>query len=139
MSVQQHTQHLPHRCRALLDVEPRTACGKGGNPWWLIARCDGEIVEYYRWWINRVHQIKVQRPLFGAHVSVMRGEAPLCGHDQWGVHQDQSLEIAYGHELTHAQGYWFLPVQCRALEEVRLTFGLEARPQFGFHLTIGSL
>ena len=138
MSIQYQTQHLPHRCHALLDVEPRTADGKGGNPWWLIARCDDEIVEYYRWWVHRVHQLKLHRPLFGAHISVMRGEEPLYQHELWGSHQDQIVEITYGHELTHAQGYWFLPAQCRALEELRLSFGLERQPQFGFHLTIGS-
>ena len=65
MNHHNHTQHLPHQCTAILDIEPRTAEGKGGNPWWLIARCDDEIVEYYRWWVNRMHHIKLQRPLFG--------------------------------------------------------------------------
>ena len=138
MNMIHTTQQRPHHCQALLDVEPRTACGRGGNPWWLIARCDPEIVEYYKWWVKRAHQIHLHRPLFGAHVSVMRGEQPSRGHELWGSHQDLSVEIKYGHAITHAHGYWFLPVECEALEQLRLSFGLEARPQFGFHLTIGS-
>ena len=133
------TSELPHTCIGQLDVEPRTVDGKGGNPWWLIARCDDEIVSYYRWWIQRVHHIKIHPPLFGAHISVLRGEEPKQNKDRWGAHQDQTVTISYGHELTHIQGYWFLPAQCAALEEIRLEFALSPQPDFGFHLTIGRL
>ena len=68
----------------------------------------------------------------------MRGEESLQGHALWGSHQDLSIEIRYGHELTHAQGYWFLSVKCEALKTVRLSFGLDPQPQFSFHLTIGT-
>ena len=129
--------HLPHTCSALLDIEPRAYNGKGGNPWWLIARCDDEIVEYYRWWVQRMYHMKLQRPLFGAHISVMRGEEPTHGHDLWGTHQDVRVEIKYGHELTSVHGYWFLSARCEVLEEVRQSFGLSPQPEFGFHLTIG--
>jgi len=126
-----------HNCEGVLDFEPKTADGKGGNPGWLILRCDDGIGEYYQWWIEKHHHIKIERPLFGGHVSVMRGELPTENADAWKNRQDERVAFQYHHEFQSADGFWWLPVSCPKMEQLRLSFGLSALPEHGFHMTIG--
>lgn len=131
------SKEFPFLCSAHVDYEPRTPCGKGGNPWWLILRTDDAIIEYYQWWIESELRIKLQRPLFGAHISVIRGEEPIHNSSLWKIRQGESLQVYYSPFLEHAEGFWWLPILCPQLEEIRLELGLSPQPQYGFHMTVG--
>tara|TARA_B100000609_G_scaffold199317_1_gene202040 strand:+ start:20082 stop:20495 length:414 start_codon:yes stop_codon:yes gene_type:complete len=130
-------KELTLQMNGILDFEPTTQDGKGGNPWWLILRCDDEVVRYYLWWIEKTEGIKLQRPLFGAHISVMRGEEAQQNATLWKEQQDTTCDFRYSHIVETQDGFWWLPVESRMLREIRAFYGLSPLPDFGFHLTIG--
>jgi len=47
--------------------------GKAANPWWVIVECPKDILDYYHHWMKREKGIRLNKPLFGAHISVIRG------------------------------------------------------------------
>lgn len=114
--------------------------GKAQNPWWVIVECPKDIIEYYQHWITKEEGIKLNKPLFGAHISVVRGEEPPedC-RDLWRKMQEQEVEFTYAHEVETDGEYYWLRVECEELNQLRKELGLSEHVQFGFHLTIGRL
>lgn len=112
--------------------------GKAQNPWWVIMECPKDIIEYYHHWITTVEGIKLNKPLFGAHISVVRGEEPpIEFKEKWKQQNGKELAFAYKHEVENNGEYWWLRVRCPALNELRKELGLNAEVEFDFHLTIG--
>lgn len=49
------------------------------EPWWALLVCDDEVARYYAWQLKK-HGVEVypnDKGLWGTHVSVLKGEAPL--------------------------------------------------------------
>lgn len=112
--------------------------GKAQNPWWVIVECPKDIMDYYHYWLEREEGVKLNKPLFGSHISVVRGEEPAeSSKHLWKVCHEEEVEFAYSHEIMNNGEYYWLEIDCMKLNELRETLGLEEKVQFGFHLTIG--
>lgn len=107
--------------------------------WWLIIRCAPDLGRYFRelFALDRYHTTSLQEPLWGTHVSVIRGEMPPS-HDQWGRLAGQTVELEYTHEPQETAGYVWLPVTCPAALDYRESLGLSREPSLPLHLTIGN-
>lgn len=114
--------------------------GNANNPWWVIVECPKDIIDYYHHWILKELGLKINKPLFGAHISVIRGEEPPSElQSLWRKHHEQEVEFTYTHDV-HSEGtYYWLDVECAELSELRNELGLDPHVQFGFHLTIGRI
>lgn len=112
--------------------------GKAANKWWMIVECPQGILDYYYYWITRKTKIRIQKPLFGSHVSVIRGEEPSKEYQHlWRKHHEKTVTFYYEHEVFYADNFWWLRVKCDELKDIRKELGLNPEVEHGLHLTIG--
>jgi hypothetical protein len=112
----------------------------GTTRWWLIIDCDPDLGRYLR------HQFTaatyrtrpVQAPLWGPHISVIRGETPPLT-EGWERLDGQAVEFEYETVIRETDGYLWVPVACEAALEHRKELGLPREPDPPLHLTIGNL
>ena len=112
--------------------------GKAQNPWWVIVECPKDIIEYYHHWLEKEEKVKLNKPLFGSHISVVRGEEPHKDYlKNWNKRHKKEVEFEYSHEIESEGLYYWLRVYSEDLKKLREELGLEPNVEFGFHLTIG--
>lgn len=110
----------------------------GSNDKWLVLMCDDEISKYYRHLFNREFpwKGKLTRPVWGTHVSVIRGEK-IPNMNLWGIDSNKIVEFEYEGGVMDNNEYYWLKVKCPYLSDIRIQYGLRPEPRFGFHLTVG--
>lgn len=124
-----------------LAYSPRTHLSSSDK--WLVLMCDDEISNYYRHlyskeypYLNGDGSIKLTRPVWGAHVSVIRNER-IPNIQQWRTDEGKIIDFDYEGGVIDNREYFWLKVSCPYLEHLREHMGLSRQPRFGFHLTIG--
>lgn len=124
-----------------LVYSPRTHLSSSDR--WLVLMCDDEISRYYRHlytkaypYLNGERGGKLTRPVWGTHISVIRGER-VPNHKLWRLKDNKLVEFNYEAGVLDNGEYYWLKVVCPELEDLREKYGLSRQPQFGFHLTIG--
>jgi hypothetical protein len=109
-------------------------------PWWAMVELDCDICKYYQWFLNKRFGIKLQIPLWGPHISFIRGEE--CDDFIWGymkaLWNNMPIEFAYDPNIRTNGRHWWLRVECEKLEEIRTELKLPKDSYFNLHLTIGS-
>jgi hypothetical protein len=118
----------------------------GEQNWWIVLDCDPVLGDYYRHlYLLANHRCeKLQRPFWGAHITVSRNEEP-CGDFKcrWMKYEGEKVEFTYvpgvkdNYSPDRYRSFFWLDVKSPRLMEVRQELGLGA-PSCGFHLTIGS-
>lgn len=115
----------------------------GSNKNWLVLMCDDEISKYYRHlytmeypFLNGIKTGKLTRPVWGAHISVIRSEK-IPNLKLWGLYANKMIEYEYEAGVKDNNEYYWLKVKCPFLEKLREEYGLVKEPKFGYHLTIG--
>lgn len=105
---------------------------------WLVLMCDDEISKYYRHMFYKEYPWlgKLGRPVWGTHISVIRGEAVPNDH-LWRMDANKLIEFEYEPGVIDNGEYYWLKVRCDALLDIRSKYGLPRYPKFGLHLTIG--
>lgn len=105
--------------------------------------CDDEISKYYRHlyskqypYLNSGQSTKLTRPVWGAHISVIRGEF-IPNFKLWRLDEGKLVNFDYEAGVIDNGEYYWLKVTCPALSELREKYGLPREPRFGFHLTVG--
>lgn len=118
-----------------LIYNPRTHLSSSER--WLIIACDDEISKYYRhlFYVETPWLGKLTRPVWGAHISVIRGEK--IPNNLWRLDENKIIEFEYeGGVQTNGEYYW-LNVTCPYLLNLREKYSLPREPRYGLHLTIG--
>lgn len=123
---------------------------KSKTDWWCVANTDSEICRYYRWWVWRRYMIKLEKPAWGAHISIIRGEVPQEQfRDGWKKHHGEIIEFEYSPIVRYSgdttgdrpNWFWFVDVWCPKMNDIRKELGLKWRDDngepFKFHITIG--
>lgn len=92
---------------------------------------------YYQWLIKRQFGtwLELQRPMYGLHVTVVKGNERINVPACWKKHVGETVEILVGTHLRRNFQFWNLPVRSQRLNELRCELGL--REDFPFHLTVG--
>lgn len=104
----------------------------------VVLNVDQGIADYYRSLLPK--SIKTNPQKHQAHVSVVRGfEMPLY-KDMWGIYEGERVEFSYNAEIKNDENYYWLDVQCKRLNEIRIELGLTSYLWYrsSFHLTIGN-
>jgi hypothetical protein len=119
-----------------LIYTPRTHLASSDR--WLVLMADDSISEYYRSLFYREFPYlgKLTRPVWGTHISVIRGER-IPNHHLWKMDENKIVEFNYEPGIEDNGEYYWLKVKCEYLEDLREKYGLSRVPQFGYHLTIG--
>jgi len=103
---------------------------------WLLLQVDDEIARYYSSIIKQRFDIDLHwRSKWGAHVSVIRGEA-IPKPEKWGEDEGREIQIYYTHQIYTNKDHWWLNVISEELADIRAGYGLPPEKKF-FHLTIG--
>ncbi len=104
---------------------------------WAVLMCDEELVKYYSTLFKKQFPWlpKLQRPVWGAHISIIRGEK-IINPDFWGLHDKKYFDFDYEPGVISNGEYYWLKVKCDALLDLREIYGLNRELKFGLHLTI---
>lgn len=114
--------------------------------WWVVLDCDPSIGTYYRhlYKLHHNHCRKLQRPFWGAHITVLRNEEPGDQYKPlWGKYAGEEIIFTYRPGVSDNFGperyrsFYWLDVVCPRVTEIRQELGLE-KPECDLHLTIGS-
>lgn len=141
--------------KILFDPDDHTKKHIAQSSWKRIAMImvDGEVSEYYSWFIKKRFNLVLNKPIRGSHVSFINDsmrDLSLNGtytDDQiqirWeGVKErwnDKIFEVSlYTNARTDGKHWWLnVTDESRAdLQQIRSELGLN-KPFFGMHLTIG--
>lgn len=76
----------------------------------------------------------VTRPMWGKHVTIVRGDEKGFHSKNWGKHQGESIDIFYAPELERTWKFWSIPVKGDNLFGLRRELGLNAFHDF--HITV---
>jgi hypothetical protein len=133
------------RCSGTLRYSPELRPGShqrrdgGSSRWWLIVEADEELGRYLRHLFLLAHwrTRRLQGPLWGTHVSVIRGDVPPQ-LQHWGDGDGDAIEFDLDLRAQETQGFVWCPVQCEAVLALRERLGLAREPQPPLHLTVGN-
>ena len=75
------------------------------------------------------------RPMWGKHVTIVRGDEQGFKSPNWGKYEGQKIDIFYMPELERTWKFWSIPVKGDGLFEIRRELGLKAFHDF--HITVG--
>lgn len=108
--------------------------------WWIIVECDSGICEFYRALWERRYWRRLQRPAWGSHVSVVRGEEPAKETGRRAFEALNGLEVLWYYETVIRENdeYVWLDAVFPLGLTIRELMGLDEEPEFGFHLTLGA-
>ena len=114
----------------------------------LIMDVDQPLMDYYRKLIPKWHDYaESNRPMYNAHVSVIRKELPRNLH-KWGKYQGDSINFYYDGIIYGGEIYRWINVYSNQLEHIRMELDLPIieeyiQPPKGFsktfHITLGNI
>jgi len=111
----------------------------GTTKWWVVLDVDEEIGRYYRelYRLNHYKTQVINRPAWGAHVSVVADEIPL-NQTAWRKYDRKLINFDYLPQPLGNGKYVWLPVVCEELLDLREELGLKRNPYHPLHLTVGN-
>lgn len=122
--------------RLIFDPLPINGSTSMFKPYWAIVQMNCDIDSYYRWFLERRYNIKLIKPAWGAHISVIRGEP--C--EQWeyfkSKYNNKIIDFEYNLEFKTNGQHWWLNIVCDELKAIRQEMGYNSNG-IGLHLTLG--
>ncbi len=119
--------------------------GKGSkhfDDYWAIVKCDADIADYYRWFLERYGQstFKPNR-LWGFHISVIKGEVPVVNSDEWAKFDGKKIKFNYGNYVSYSNGrHAWINIYSDELCDIREYYGLTTcNRMLKYHATLGRL
>jgi len=114
---------------------------------------DGEITEYYSWFINRRYNLKLNRPIRGAHISFINDsmkDLTLNGersndevNELWekvkAKWDGKEIEVVLDLDVRSDSNHWWLNVpheERESIHSIRAELGL-GKPFYGLHMSLG--
>jgi len=140
------------KLRGIIKFDPKDVTKKHlkQSNWKKIAMVmfEGDICEYYSWWVNRRYNLKLNKPLRGGHITFINDRSSEIKGDWSEVkkkYNNKPIDIIL--DLTpktdsNNKGstyHWWLSLpekNRKELHDIRLELGL-GRPYWGLHMTIG--
>lgn len=146
--------------KIIFDPVDRTAKHKSQASWKKVAIITFEdelnpsengICDYYAWFINKRYSIKLNKPLRGAHITIINDSLRDIGNDikKWDnlkrKYNNTEIEVSISVDPRtdsnndNSTGHWWLPVPeetVKQLQDIRSEIGLR-KPFYSFHMSIG--
>jgi hypothetical protein len=120
------------------DPPSDTWNGNDSSRWWAIIECDPGIGDYYRWLLRRKNWIKLMRPAWGTHISVVRGECPK-NQEGWSSARGTKFSFKYQGIILSNESHFWIQVTSPQCLEFRRSIGLPEEPELPLHITLGMI
>lgn len=135
-TVSSRSSAMWHKAKGTIVYDPYRAKMKRKTAWWAVVETDDEITRYFRWWVKKEFWIDLNKPAWGAHVSIIRGEKPEPDlMHLWKKYDRTEVEFEYEHSVYQNKHFWLVDVKCPFLINIRKELN---RPcNWNLHLTIG--
>lgn len=104
---------------------------------------DDDITEYYAWFIRKRYNLDLSTPLRKTHFTIIndRIQDKLLLRNYNMVKKrfnGKKIELEYNPEsIKFGRNHIWLDVKCKMGEQIRVEVGLNSKPYFDFHITIG--
>jgi hypothetical protein len=104
-----------------------------------IAEIEGDIHLYYAWVLENRFNLKLNKPLRGAHVTFISDIVNSKIYEEVAsIFDGRIMSFEYNPAEIRTNGsHWWLKVYSTDAENLRVACGLDPKPFFNFHLTIG--
>ena len=102
---------------------------------------DRDICNYYSWFVEKRHGLKLLKPQRGTHVTfVADRKSEIRNWERVSKkYQGRRIKLWLDLDMRTDGNTWWLNVHCRdELHDIRKELGL-GRPFFGLHMTIGNV
>ena len=129
-----------NKSQGYLKYSPKTLGNRISENWYLVLHCDEDIGKYYRYlfYIANFKTIKLQRPAWKEHITVIRNEEPANEFKYlWEKYDSRTIEFEYEHNVKDNDHYYWFSAYSNDLLDIREELGLKREPEIPFHLSIG--
>lgn len=107
---------------------------------WVVIECSFDIVNYYKWWVEKLSWKKISTSYHKPHITVLAGKHELPkDRTNWGKHEGKIVEFKYFTTIytDNKKQYYWLIVECPMVAEIRTSLGLKPNLKWPLHLTVG--
>lgn len=115
------------------------------NDGWVVIECPFDVVNYYKWWIEKLTWKKISTSYHKPHITVVAAKhEPAKDLSQWKKWDGKEVEFKYystiySNKEVGADRYFWLVVECPMAATIRAELGLKPNLKWPYHLTIGYL
>jgi len=148
--------NLTYKGKIVFDPKDKTKKHGDQSSWKKMAMImfDGDITEYYAWFIENRYGLKLNKPLRGAHISFINDsmndmkKGLLLENDKrvnarWNyvknIWDGKEIDIVLDLDVRSDGKHWWLNIpneNRNLLHAIRIQLGLD-RPHWGLHMSIG--
>lgn len=115
--------------------------------YWLVVKLEdnNDLGKYIRqlFYLSTFKCYKLLRPAWKEHITVVRNlingktnEIPT-NLNAWEKYKDNKIEFEIENKIENNGDYYWLPIKCEKLLDIREELGLERNPYYPLHLSIG--
>lgn len=104
-----------------------------------LALFDSDICKYYSWFIKKRYNIDLSLPFRGAHLTIIKESVdPVLFYELKEIYNNKTINIKYDVDPRTNGKTWWLKAHSNDAVNIRKTIGLDIKPKFDFHITIGN-
>lgn len=127
--------------KLIFDPDHKTNKHRDQGSWKKTAMIfiDGDISEYYAWFIRKRFNLELSKPLRRSHVTVINDKFKydVMFQEAKNNYNGKIIEFEYNTDVRSDSKHWWLPVRCEMIGDIREAAGLNRKPFYDLHLTIG--
>jgi hypothetical protein len=132
--------------KIIFDPIDMTNKHKSQSSWKKVAMVmfEGDVSEYYAWFIKKRFNLKLNSPMRGAHISFINDSQNDFIVDNWEegkrIFDGKDISVEFNRTVnSNGKHWWFRvdPEKRSELHAIRSLVGLPEMPHFGLHLSIG--
>jgi len=140
------------KLKGKIEFDPKNKTKKHNDQgaWKRVAMVliDGEVSEYYAWFVNKRYNLPLNKPLRGSHVTFINDRTSTM-NDKWeevkAKWDGKEVEVVISvdprtdsfNEGSSCHWWFNIPEEHRTqLHDIRSELGLD-RPRFGLHMSLG--
>lgn len=106
------------------------------NSGWVVLDTPNSIVRYYANWVRKLTWKNGSMPMHGAHVTIVNGKvSDVRKSPYWAFRQGAKINFEYSNVIKTNDEYYWLPIRCERLKEIRQELGLTPFPKWEYHIT----
>ena len=130
--------------KTTLEFDPvnLTEKHKKQSDWKRTAICliEGDIDKYYSWFLKKRFNLELNRPIRKAHITIINDRVTDDEKYLQAKQVFDGKEIVFNYlpeEIRSNGEHWWLKIYNTDIEAIREFAGLDRKPHFNLHLTLG--
>jgi hypothetical protein len=94
-----------------------------------------DLANLYRFFVKQKYGIHLDPPMWGNHITVIRGDEKPPRPELWKAYEGEFMDIEISPHIYKTRNFWTLPVKSKRLHDIRKELGFKNYHEM--HLTIG--